>query len=499
MKSITLFATFLCAALAQAVVSNVQVTPTGVPAFKGLPTEPIAKVTFKASNEGEDTVRIPLKSSAQNIIDAVALNGVAGTLGDSQATFTLPVKSGDNEMALTVILAPTADLSDTLMVDGAKVRIGSLVTRGAQEIVDQKLPDGRLRSSKNFRIPGIVKTPKGTLIACFDIRYKHSGDLPADITVGVSTSTDDGNTWSPITTAMDYAGLPGGTGVGDATILVDPSNGRVWLMGMRTPGSNKHPIWGSKAGTAEIQDCGQIYVSYSDDEGKTWSAPRNITADLKRVGDEDTKDWGLTFQGPGAGIAMKDGTLVFPGQIWGHDGDKFARYFDNIDKPHSGRHGVLFYSKDHGKTWTSSKRMVWGGSESTVAQLDNGKLFFNVREGNRNTRISALTDDLGETWEYLETTPLAQPGNLCQAAVLNMNGTLYFSNPNSGRRDTMSLRFSKDDGKTWSKGLVYDPRGCAGYSSLCPIDNKTIGVIYEGNSDYHYFLRVPLREIEEAQ
>ncbi len=498
MKVFSFLTMMTLAAVASAAVTDVKVEPTGTPAFKGMNTAPIATVTFTATADGTDVVRIPVQVNAADVAN-FTLGGVKqSTQEEAAVTFTVPVKKGENKMDLTVDLAPTADLGRKLRVAENDIRIGSIVTRGAQEIVDQVLPDGRLRSSKNFRIPGIVKTPQGTLIACFDIRYKHSGDLPADITVGISTSTDDGNTWSPITTAMDYAGLPGGTGVGDATILVDPSNGRVWLMGMRTPGSNKHPIWGSKAGTAEIQDCGQIYVSYSDDEGKTWSAPRNITADLKRVGDADTKDWGLTFQGPGAGIALKDGTLVFPGQIWGNDGDKYARYFDNINKPASGRHGVLFYSKDHGKTWTSSKRMVWGGSESTVAQLDNGKLFFNVREGNRNSRVSALTADLGETWEYLETTPLAQPGNLCQAAVLNMGGKLYFSNPNSGRRDTMTLRYSADDGKTWSKGLVYDPRGCAGYSSLCPIDEKTIGVIYEGNSDYHYFLRVPLEEIEKA-
>ncbi len=501
MKTLSFFAALLLASMAQAEVTDVKVVPTGVPAFKGMSHEPIATVIFTASKDAPvDTVSIPIGGTQPADVNHFKLGGVQSIEHEKgQAVFQVPVKKGENTMALTVELSAGADLGRKLEVAGYPIRVGSIVTRGAQEIVDQVLPDGRLRSSKNFRIPGIVKTPKGTLIACFDIRYKHSGDLPADITVGISTSTDDGNTWSPITTAMDYAGLPGGTGVGDATILVDPSNGRVWLMGMRTPGSNRHPIWGSHAGTAEIQNCGQIYVSYSDDEGKTWSAPRNITADVKRVGDPDTKDWGLTFQGPGAGIVLKDGTLVFPAQIWGHNGSKFARLSANDGKPHSGRHGVLFYSKDHGQTWTSSKRMVWGGSESTVAQLDNGKLFFNAREGSRGTRISAITDDLGETWEYLETTPLAQPGNLCQAAVLNMGGKLYFSNPNSGRRDTMTLRMSDDDGRSWCKGLVYDPRGCAGYSSLCPIDDETIGVIYEGHSDYHYFLRVPLKEIDAAK
>ena len=59
----------------------------------------------------------------------------------------------------------------------------------------------------------------------------------------------------------------------------------------------------------------------------------------------------------------------------------------------------------------------------------------------------------------------------------------------------MTLRASRDEGKTWSKGLVYDPRPCAGYSSLCDLGDGWVGVLYEGQSDYLYFLRVPLKDI----
>ena len=312
------------------------------------------------------------------------------------------------------------------------------------------------------------------------LRGTNASDLKA-LKLGDHTSTDKGNTWSPIRTAMDYAGLPGGTGIGDATILVDPSNGRIWLCALRAPKSG-HPIWSSSKGTTSPDACGQVYISYSDDEGQTWSKPRDITPDIKRLSDPDTAEWGLVFQGPGAGIAMKNGTLVFPAQIWGHKGKA----------PH---HGVLFYSKDHGETWTSSKASPFGGSESTVVELRDGVLLLNTREGiGPKSRVSAITKNMGETWEKLDTTPLRQPGNLCQAAMLKMGHTLYFSNPNSGKRDTMTLRTSMN-GKTWSKGMIYDPRGCAGYSTLCPVGKKEIGVLYEGGSDYHYFLRIPLNEI----
>lgn len=478
MKRLTFAATLALAAAAQAAVSGVKVTPTGVPAFKGRSDVPVATVTFVASQDANaDTVRIPLRGTDPSDLRCLRLGeSKSATLDASAATFTVPVKAGENTLELCAELSDSADIAGRLCIGGQKIRIGSLVTKPAQAIVD------RGRSSKHFRIPGIVRTPKGTLVAVFDIRYKHSGDLPADITVGVSTSKDGGNTWSPIRTAMDYKGLPGGAGIGDPAILVDPSNGRLWVAALRTPNSG-HPIFSSSTGTLDAKACGQMYLSYSDDEGETWSAPRNITEAVKRLDDPDTKAWGLVFQGPGAGIALKDGTLVFPAQVWGHKGRA----------PH---HGVLVYSKDHGKTWTSSKASPFGGSESTVAQLRNGSLLLNTREGaGPRSRVSAVTKDLGETWKKLETTPLRQPGNLCQAALLEMNGKLYFSNPNSGKRDTMTLRVSSDGGKTWSKGTVYDPRGCAGYSTLCPVGKDAIGVLYEGNSDYHYFLRIPLNEI----
>ena len=478
MKTLTFAATLVLAAAANAAISGVKVIPTGVPAFKGRSDIPVAKVTFVASQDANaDTIRLSLRGTDPSDLRCLRLGDAQNaSLDASAATFTVPVKAGENTLELRAELSDSANIAGRLCVGGQKIRIGSLVTKPAQEIVD------RGRSSKHFRIPGIVRTPKGTLVAVFDIRYKHSGDLPADITVGVSTSKDGGNTWSPIRTAMDYKGLPGGAGIGDPTILVDPSNGRIWVAALRTPNSG-HPIWSSSKGTVDAKDCGQIYLSHSDDEGETWSTPRNITPEVKRVDDPDTKEWGLVFQGPGAGIALKDGTLVFPAQIWGHKGKA----------PH---HGVLIYSKDHGKTWTSSKASPFGGSESTVVQLKNGSLLLNTREGaGPRSRVSAVTKDLGETWKKLDTTPLRQPGNLCQAALLEMNGKLYFSNPNSGKRDTMTLRVSSDGGKTWSKGTVYDPRGCAGYSTLCPLGKDAIGVLYEGNSDYHYFLRIPLNEI----
>ena len=476
------------AACAQAAISGISVKPTGAPAIKGRKDVPIATVTFAAAQDAQaEKLRLDIRGTNPSDVVCFSLGqSECARVENDAATFTVPVKKGQNTFSLYAELSDTASVGRPLRIDGERIRVASVVTRPAQEIVDRRLPNGKLRASKNFRIPGIVMTPKGTLVAVFDIRYKHAGDLPADITVGVSTSKDGGDTWSPIRTAIDYAGLPGGNGIGDPAILVDPSNNRVWVIALRAPKSG-HPIFKSKTGTVDPAQCGQLFVAYSDDEGETWSEPRNITAEAKRLNDPDTADWGCIFQGPGAGIALKDGTLVFPAQIWGNDGRA----------PH---HGALIYSTDHGKTWTSSKASPFGGSESTVVQLADGSLLLNTREGGGpKTRVTARTTDLGQTWQKVETSPLRQPGNLCQAAMLRVGDTLVFSNPNSGKRDTMTLRKSTDNGKTWSKGIVYDPRACAGYSTLCPMRQRGqdyVGVLYEGQSDYHYFQRIPLGEIQ---
>ncbi len=467
-------------------VENLTVVPTGVPAIKGRADLVVAHVEFDATGTGFDEIQLPV--SNMDDIRSLTLNGLVSPMRNRWIAgtfhFHIHVEKGRNRYPLTVELSDVCDVKRPLEIGGAKIRVGTAVARPGQEIADRYDGLGFPRRSNCFRIPGLARTPKGTLVAAFDIRYENSCDAPGDVTIGVSRSTDGGNTWSPIVTAIDYRGLPGGRGVCDPAILVDPANGRVWIMALREPSAGP-AIVASASGTVSPDKCGQVYLVHSDDDGKTWSPVRNVTADLKRLGDPDTKDWGVIFEGPGAGFALKDGTLVFPAQCWGAKGEPFA--------DGAARHGLLFYSKDHGETWTSSKEMPFGGSESTGVQLADGSIWLNVREGSPDSRTSAVTRDLGETWEPCETTPLIQPENICQAAALAMNGKIWFSNPkNRVTRRDMTLRASADGGKTWSEGLCYDPRPCWGYSSLAPVDDDTIGVIYEGEGDYLYFLAIPL-------
>ena len=212
------------------------------------------------------------------------------------------------------------------------------------------------------RIPGIVCDSQGVLHAVFDIRYDSNADLPANIDVGYMRSMDGGVTWSAMKPIIDFdstASGSSGNGVGDPCILHDPVTDTLWVAALWSFGN--HAYNGSGAGT-DPSVSGQYVLTKSTDGGTTWSAPINITAAVK-----DDVNWHLVFQGPGHGIALRNGTLVFPSQ-----------YRDAAGTVRS----CSVFSSDHGATWdfgsavnTSSPQT----NENTVCELDDGRLLFSMR------------------------------------------------------------------------------------------------------------------------
>ncbi len=162
-----------------------------------------------------------------------------------------------------------------------------------------------------YRIPGIIQTNVGTLIAVYDIRYNSSADLPANIDVGMSRSTDSGKTWQPMKVII-HMDLPNAqNGVGDPSVLFDPATGKLWVAALWSHGN--HSIAGSGPGLSP-DSSGQFVLVSSSDDGVNWSASYNITAQVKNPA------WKILFQGPGRGIAMQNGTIVFPAQYWDASG-----------------------------------------------------------------------------------------------------------------------------------------------------------------------------------
>ena len=339
-----------------------------------------------------------------------------------------------------------------------------------------------------YRIPGLVTTPKGTLIAVYDVRYAGAWDLQADIDVGMSRSTDGGRTWEPMRIVLDmgeWGGKPQiENGVGDPSVLVDPSNGRIFVLGTWTHGIPGQRAWTAVGQGMEPGETAQLMLTTSDDDGLTWSAPRNLTKQIKQP------EWYFTFQGPGRGIAMADGTLVFPMQ------------FINTEHIPS---STIMVSHDGGETWEMGTPARSNTTESQVAEIEPGVLMLSMRDNRGTGRAIAITRDYGKTWtEHPRSGWLPDP--VCMASILqvpaaeNVFGVdlLLFSNPADWRdRKNMTIRASLDKGMTWlpENELCIDDGYSWGYSCLTMVDKETVGILYESSTSHILFESVPLREI----
>lgn len=330
-----------------------------------------------------------------------------------------------------------------------------------------------------YRIPGLITTNKGTLIAVYDIRYTTSRDLPGNIDVGMNRSSDGGNTWEPMKIIMDM-GLPHeNNGVGDPTILFDPATNRIWVAALWSKGNRS--IAGSGPGLSP-DETGQLVLTYSDDDGMTWANVYTITPEVK-----DPK-WNLFFQGPGAGIVMKDGTLVIPTQYWSEDKIPFSN---------------LIYSKDHGKTWkTSPNAPKSNTTESQVVETYPGVLMLNMRDNRGKYRSISTTSDFGTTWNEHPTSRNALPDPICQGSIIKTlfeeKEILFFCNldTSSKNREKMTMKASLDFGESWPSKYhhLFDERNTFGYSSISMVDQNTIGVLYEGIRNI-YFMQIPVKDV----
>lgn len=385
-------------------------------------------------------------------------------------------------------------LKETASIDG---RVDASVFRvkvaGKDVNPRQPSPEGNQRigyavrlpgddNSKAYRIPGLVRSMAGTLVAVYDIRYRHAGDLPADIDVGVSRSNDGGQSWEPMVVAMDMGNDPkrGYDGIGDPAILVDPKTGRLWIAALWSHGNR---AWNGSGPGLQPEETGQLMLVHSDDDGKTWSKPVNITPQVKDPA------WRLFFNGPGAGIALRDGTLVFPAQYRAANGVPWS---------------TLIGSRDQGKTWQTGTGVKSDTTEAQVVQLADGSIMINCRDNRGGARTIAITKDLGKSWKPHPTDRETLREPVCMASLFlwshpSRGDLLFFSNPDTTRgRHNMTIKLSRDQGMSWpvSANRLYDSRVCFGYSCLAPVGPDHVGVIYEGKGSMLY-LRFPLNEWSE--
>ena len=156
----------------------------------------------------------------------------------------------------------------------------------------------------------------------------------------------------------------------------------------------------------------------------------------------------------------------------------------------------FIYSSDHGKTWNVAASGTPKGitsNENQIVQLRDGSLMMNMRSSysaNRDVhsigRAISVTRDMGRTWTEHPTSGKALPEPGCCAGLLAHGDLLVFSNPPNpkwaGNRTRMTLKFSRDDGKSWPEEyhLLLDS-GKSAYSCLTSVDDETIGILYEGS------------------
>lgn len=343
--------------------------------------------------------------------------------------------------------------------------------------------------SAAFRIPGLVTSNKGTLLGVYDVRYNSSVDLQEHIDIGLSRSTDGGKTWEKMRIPMafgEYDGLPSAqNGVGDPSILVDTKTNTIWIVAAWTHGMGNQRAWWSSHQGMDLNHTAQLVMVKSTDDGKTWSAPINITEQVK------LPEWYFLLQGPGRGITMSDGTLVFP-----------IQFIDKTRIPNAG----IMYSKDRGETWHLHHYARTNTTEAQVAEVEPGVLMLNMRDNRGGSRAVYTTTDLGKTWKEHESSRTALREPVCMASLISVKAKdnvlgkdiLIFSNPNSTRdRKDMTIKVSLDGGYTWSEDhqLLLDEGYNWGYSCLTMIDKETVGILYESSVAHMTFQSIRLKDI----
>lgn len=407
---------------------------------------------------------------------SITLNGSTLTSGTASAPIALIL----NEEK-TIVLAVTNNTSNTTETYTFKLK------RSTQTIKKVNVFTGGQEGYHTYRIPAIIKAPNGDLLAFCEGRKNGSGDA-GNIDMVMKRSTDNGLTWNPIVTLVDFKQLLAADGrtygslYGDYTVgnmapvvdMLDPNypNGRI-IMPFNTNGAEAE---GTVMGGTGVRE---VWFITSADNGLTWSTPKNITLSVSKPNEPSfnpnynfAEDWRWHAITPGHGIQLKNskyaGRLVFPSN---HSaGATGGTYFSHC-----------FYTDDHGATWKLGENVGSNTNECIAAELSNGNVMINCRNyDGSGRRAVATSSDGGATWKNLfRDSQLPEP--VCQGTILYNDDAkvLLFANPAStSGRNNLSVKTSFDDGKTWAIKRTVELADGA-YSDLVLQNDKNVGLLYE--------------------
>lgn len=338
-----------------------------------------------------------------------------------------------------------------------------------------------------YRIPALVVTNAGTLLVFCEGRKDGRGDF-VDIDILLKRSLDNGRSWEPLQVLWDS----GKDSMGNSCPVVDRNTGVIYLL-------------------LDNKTTSRIYMLKSDDDGITWTEPKDITNNVM-PSPEITK----ARPSPGHAIQLENGRLLFPAVARG-------RF-----------HSFSILSDDHGATWKAGSLIGEGTNECMAVELVDGSVYMSCchhqlipgkqeklaadisfaprpwsqkeidaiqwtdkelelmqKTGRIYRRARAISNDKGQTWSETSLVPeLIDPR--CQASIVRFTDEkkydktrILFANPASTDREDFTVRISYDECKTWNEGKALH-KGPAAYSDMAILPDMTIGCVYENGDSSRY-------------
>jgi len=320
-----------------------------------------------------------------------------------------------------------------------------------------------------YRIPAVIQAPSGDLLAFAEARLDGPGDS-GQIDLVMRRSADGGHSWGEMTVVWSEKGYT----CGNPSPVVDAVSGRILLLATRNPASDTE----TDIRNGKSSDSRRVFILTSDDNGRNWSSPREITAQVKRP------DWGWYATGPCHAIQLQherfQGRIVVP-----------CDHTIIRDGSYAGGGSHVIYSDDGGESWRIGG-ICPDGNECSVAETREGDLLLNMRLENSaagrwpgHSRLLATSISGGERFRPVWTPEVGLQEPICQGSMANYlnrglnTETILFTNPDDPEhRVNLTLKASPDGGRTWRKVTTLC-KGHAAYSDLVVMSDGRIGVLYE--------------------